>query len=64
MGMSPDEMSHAFDPLYRSGRVRAIAGTGLGLSLVKRVLEAAGGRVVVESQLGQGTAFVLHMPRA
>jgi signal transduction histidine kinase len=64
MGMSADEVQHAFEPLYRGGRVRKIEGTGLGLSLVKRILDAAGGAVAVESEVGQGTTFVLHLPRA
>jgi K+-sensing histidine kinase KdpD len=64
MGMSADEVSHAFEPLYRGRQVQGIAGTGLGLSLVKRVLEASGGDVAIQSEPGHGTAFVIHMPRA
>ncbi|HXU83729.1 MAG TPA: ATP-binding protein, partial [Polyangia bacterium] len=63
MGMSSEEVSHAFEPLYRGRRVEGINGTGLGLSLVKRVLEAAGGHVEVESEVGRGTAFHIHVPR-
>jgi signal transduction histidine kinase len=63
IGMSPEEMSHAFEPLYRGGRVGTIDGTGLGLSLVKRVLEASGGHVQIESEVGRGTAFLIHVPR-
>jgi signal transduction histidine kinase len=64
LGMSPDELRQAFQPFYRALRARAAPGTGLGLSIVKRVLEANGGSVRVESQLGRGTTFVLELPLA
>jgi signal transduction histidine kinase len=63
VGMSADEARRAFEPFYR-GRVGAIPGTGLGLALVKRVLEAAGGEVAIESQPGHGTTFLIQVPRA
>jgi signal transduction histidine kinase len=64
MGMSPEEMRHAFEPRYRGKNIGGIDGTGLGLSLVKRVAEAAGGRVFVESELGRGTIFRLRLHHA
>jgi two-component system sensor histidine kinase BaeS len=55
-----------FDPFYRGRRAidDQIHGTGLGLSLVKRILEAQGGSVSVTSQPGQGTEFTLRIPAA
>jgi signal transduction histidine kinase len=63
-GMSPDESRSAFAPFYRALRISAVPGTGLGLSIVKRVVEASGGTVSIESQVGLGTTFVIHLPIA
>jgi two-component system, OmpR family, sensor kinase len=62
VGMSEEEARRAFDPFYRAERVQEAPGTGLGLSIVKRVVEASGGTVSVESELGQGTTFVVELP--
>jgi len=63
IGIDSSEMSFIFDPFYRSPRVQAaqIHGTGLGLSLAKRIAEAMGGRLTVSSQLGVGSIFTLHL---
>jgi len=61
-GMSPEEVRHAFDPFFRAERARSTPGTGLGLSIVKRVIEASGGVVYVDSEVGKGTSFVIHLP--
>jgi two-component system sensor histidine kinase SenX3 len=66
IGIEPDVQAHIFDPFYRApGVVEAqIQGAGLGLSLVQRIVEAHGGRIVVESTPGRGSAFTLHLPTA
>ena len=64
MGMSKDETDHASEPFYRSPRMRDRPGTGLGLSIVSRVAEASGGTLSIDSQLGQGSTFVVHLPLA
>lgn len=63
MGIDSSELPHIFDPFFRSARVRAaqIHGTGLGLSLAKRVAESMGGRVSVRSELSVGSTFTLHL---
>ncbi|HMF02210.1 MAG TPA: ATP-binding protein [Terriglobia bacterium] len=64
MGMSPSEVQHAFEPFFRGEQVRSTPGTGLGLSIVKRVVEATGGSVSLESVPAQGTTFKIRLPLA
>ena len=51
-----------WDRLYRADASRSARGLGLGLSLVKAVVEAHGGHVSVTSSLGQGSTFVVSLP--
>jgi signal transduction histidine kinase len=64
IGIEGEDLPHIFEPFYRGRAVTAaqIHGTGLGLSLAKRVTEAMGGRLSVVSVPGRGTAFTLHLP--
>jgi signal transduction histidine kinase len=63
IGIDSSEIDYIFDPFYRSPRVHAaqIHGTGLGLSLAKRIVESMGGRLTVVSQLSVGSTFTLHL---
>jgi signal transduction histidine kinase len=63
-GIDPGDLPHIFEPFYRGRAAVAMQahGSGLGLSLVKNAVEAHGGRISVESQLGQGTCFTLRLP--
>ena len=65
-GIPRDELRHIFDPFYRGRRAveDQIHGTGLGLSLVKRIVEAHEGTVTVDSEPGKGTEFVVRIPAA
>ena len=65
-GIPKEELSHIFDTFYRGKRAveDQIHGTGLGLSLVKRIIEAHAGTVTAESEPGKGTEFVVRIPAA
>lgn len=65
-GIPPEELKQVFDPFFRGARARTgrTRGTGLGLSLVKQMVESMGGSVSVESQPGKGTAFTVRLPVA
>ena len=66
IGISPSEQARIFEPFYRaSDAVRArLQGAGLGLSLVKRIVEAHGGRITVKSVPGEGSEFTVSLPAA
>jgi signal transduction histidine kinase len=65
-GIDAADLPHIFEAFYRGRRAvdEQIHGNGLGLSLVKRIAEAHGGRVTVKSSPGEGTAFTIHLPAA
>jgi signal transduction histidine kinase len=62
-GIDPADLPNLFEPFYRgqSARTSSIPGSGLGLHLVRTRIEAMGGRVTIQSQLGHGTAITLHL---
>lgn len=63
-GIPTEELPHLFDRFYRSDRSRPLArdGSGLGLAIVKQLVEAHGGSVGVESNVGKGTRFWFALP--
>jgi signal transduction histidine kinase len=63
MGMTPEELAHVWDRLYRGDQSRSQRGLGLGLSLVKAVVQAHQGSVAVSSTLGVGSRFTLWFPK-
>ena len=65
-GIPLDEQKHVFDAFFRGKRAvqDQIHGTGLGLHLVKKIVEAHGGTVSLESELGAGTTFIMRIPAA
>ena len=62
LGIPADELPRIWDRLFRGDRSRAERGLGLGLSLVKAVVEAHGGTVSVDSELGRGSTFTVSLP--
>ncbi len=64
MGIPKNDLSRIFDRFYQVNRsgAKEIKGTGLGLAIVHRIVEAHGGHVHVQSEMGKGTTFTIHMP--
>ncbi|HOY11747.1 MAG TPA: HAMP domain-containing sensor histidine kinase [Saprospiraceae bacterium] len=64
IGMSKDSQKHIFEKFYRvhTGNLHDVKGFGLGLSYVKAITEAHGGRVFVKSELGKGSTFTVFIP--
>lgn len=66
LGIPPDALPRLFEPFYRvvSDDRRKVAGSGLGLAIVKTIIEAHGGGITAESELGQGSTFRFWLPVA
>lgn len=62
MGISPEDQKQLFEPFYRGKNVRHIAGTGLGLVVVKKCVDLHGGTIEIMSNLGQGTTATIALP--
>ncbi|MEP6787496.1 MAG: HAMP domain-containing sensor histidine kinase, partial [Acidobacteriota bacterium] len=64
IGISKGDLRQIFEPFYRSKDVvdAQIHGNGLGLSLVKQIIEAHGGKVIAESEPGKGSTFTIELP--
>jgi signal transduction histidine kinase len=66
IGIDPEDLPRLFTPFFRTDRSRArgTGGVGLGLALAKRVVEAHGGTIEVESEPGKGTRVRVRVPGA
>ena len=64
IGIEPEDLKRIFEPFYRTdpARTRSSGGAGLGLALVRELLERMGGRVAAESTVGRGSTFTLELP--
>src|SRR5207247_10740321 len=65
IGIPAEAQPRVFERFYRvdKARSRELGGTGLGLSIVKHIAETHGGRVGLQSEVGQGSCFTLWLPR-
>ena len=63
IGISADDLKRIFEPFERVEELSQVTGLGMGLWITKHVVEAHGGTIRVESQLGHGSTFVVRLPR-
>ncbi len=62
-GMDDNTLKHIFDKFYQGDKSHAVRGNGLGLSIVKRIVELCKGEIAVESKIGQSTTFTVKLPK-
>lgn len=63
IGIPLDDLEHLFEPFHRAYNARHIAGTGLGLPIVKHNVEMHGGTIMCSSKEGEGTLFTVILPK-
>jgi signal transduction histidine kinase len=63
-GIDPAALGRVFDPFWRGDEARASPGSGLGLALAKRIVEALGGSITVQSEPKRGSRFAILLPEA
>ena len=61
-GIDKETVSHVFEPFYQAETEARSIGTGVGLALVKQIIDAVEGSITVESTVGKGTTFHIHVP--
>jgi PAS domain S-box-containing protein len=62
LGIALEDQKNLFQPYYRAGKHKGIPGIGLGLAVSKKIVEAHGGKIWINSQVGQGSTFSFQIP--
>ena len=63
-GMTPEQLKRVFEKFYRADPSGAIPGTGLGMAIIKSIIEQHGGSILIDSEYGKGTKVMLYLPVA
>ena len=63
IGIAPEDLEHIFERFYRADTARDRNGSGLGLSIVKWIVDLHEGTIKVSSKLGEGTRFDIGIPK-
>lgn len=63
VGMDKDTLNHLFEKYYQNDTVHSVRGSGIGLSIVARIITLCEGHVEVSSQLGEGSTFSVYLPK-
>jgi signal transduction histidine kinase len=62
IGISPEDLPHIFEGFYRGQSSKATSGHGIGLAVSRQIVDAHGGTIKVESEIGKGTTFGIVLP--
>jgi PAS domain S-box-containing protein len=62
IGIPEEDLEKLFQPFSRAGNVESIQGTGLGLSIIKKAVDLLGGKLAIDSKLGEGTTITVELP--
>jgi signal transduction histidine kinase len=63
IGIPPEHVPHIFKRLYTVDPARSFGGAGLGLSIARQIVQAHGGTIEVQSEVGKGTKFFVYLPK-
>ena len=62
IGVPAEELPRLFEPYFRASNAASFSGSGVGLYIVQTFIKLHGGRVTVESEVGRGSVFTVHLP--
>jgi signal transduction histidine kinase len=64
VGISEEDIPHIFEGFYRGKSGQAMAGHGIGLAVSRQIVDAHNGSIMVESEIGKGSTFIVSLPTA